>query len=223
MEQGSTKVVDLGMQKNLKEKGFNFDWIDVYDPTPEELSAVAKQYQLPEAAVIDCLQAEHLPKFETFENYYFIIVRFYDQSCKPDSDSIQKLTRKIAIFFNDSFILTVHRSKAELIYKVADKYGSDPTLKHPFSLSCKLVKNAFETFEHPLITLDEQIDTIEQRIFLKKRIPDLLKNLYILKRKVHVFKRLNYVSKLVVDNMHLSHRKNSFYEDMRDYHCGSKP
>ena len=116
------------MQTNLKPLGYNFDWIDVYDPTEDELRLLADTYQLPEAAVIDCLQSEHLPKFERFENYYFIIVRFYDQNCKNDSDSIQKLTRKVAIFFHSEFILTIHRGKFELLDKVAQKYCKDANM-----------------------------------------------------------------------------------------------
>ncbi len=206
------------MQTNLKPLGYNFDWIDVYDPTADELRLLADTYQLPEAAVIDCLQSEHLPKFERFENYYFIIVRFYDQNCKQDSDSIQKLTRKVAIFYNSEFILTIHRSKFELLDKVAHKYCNSAKMKHPFDLTCKIVKNAFETFEEPLNSIDETISNFESKIFLKKRTPDLLKNLYLLKRQIHVFKRLNYVSKMVVDNMHTSYKKNSYFEDMRDYY-----
>lgn len=206
------------MQTNLKPLGYKFDWIDVYDPTENELRQLADTYLLPEAAVIDCLQSEHLPKFESFENYYFIIVRFYDQHCNADSDSIQKLTRKVAIFFHSEFILTIHRSKFELLDKVAHKYSKDPNMKHPYNLACKIIKNTFETFEAPLNTLDETISNFESKIFLKKRTPDLLKNLYLLKRQIHVFKRLNYVSKMVVDNMHISFKKNSYYEDMRDYY-----
>jgi magnesium transporter len=206
------------MQTNLKPLGYQFDWIDVYDPTEEELLLLAKNYQLPEAAVRDCLQSEHLPKYETFENYHFIIVRFYDQKCTAESDSIQKLTRKVALFYNDNFILTIHRSRFELLDKVAHKYGNNINMIHPFNLVCKIVKNTFESFEKPLDGIDETISNFESKIFLKKRTPDLLKNLYLLKRQIHVFKRLNYVSKMVVENMHGSYRKNSFYEDMRDYY-----
>jgi magnesium transporter len=206
------------MQTNLKPLGYNFDWIDVYDPTEDELRLLADTYQLPEAAVIDCLQSEHLPKFERFENYYFIIVRFYDQNCKNDSDSIQKLTRKVAIFFHSEFILTIHRGKFELLDKVAQKYCKDVNMEHPYNLACKIIKNTFESFETPLSGIDETISNFESKIFLKKRTPDLLKNLYLLKRQIHVFKRLNYVSKMVVDNMHTSYKKNSYFEDMRDYY-----
>jgi magnesium transporter len=205
------------MQTNLKHLGFKFDWLDIYDPSEEELRKAAETYQLPEAAVIDCLQSEHLPKFETFENYQFIIVRFYDQHCSANSDSIQKLTRKIAIFFNNDFILTIHRSKFDLLDKVAQKYSKDANMKHPYSLACKIVKNTFETFELPLNNLDETVSNYESKIFLKKRTPDLLQNLYLLKRQIHVYKRLNYVSKMVVDHLQSHHKKNSYYEDLHDY------
>lgn len=206
------------MQTNFKPLGFNFEWLDVYGPSEEELRQLADQYNLPEAAVIDCLQPEHLPKYELFDDYSFIIVRFYDNECKPNGDDIRQLTRKIAIFYNTEIIITIHRSKAELIENVANRYCKDVNMKRPFNLACKIVKRTFESFEEPVRQLNVSIDGYEERIFLKKRIPDLLRSMYDLKRKNQVFRRVSFVSKLVVDNMHVSHRKNSYYEDMRDYH-----
>jgi len=206
------------MQTNFKPLGFNFEWLDVYDPTEAELRQLADQYKLPEAAVIDCLQPEHLPKYELFDNYSFIIVRFYDTESKPDSNDIRQLTRKIALFYNAEIIITIHRTKVELIENLAKRYCTDTNMQRPFNLACKIVKKTFETFEEPVKQLNLKIDAYEERIFLKKRIPDLLRAMYDLKRRNQVFRRVTFVSKLVVDNMHVSHRKNSYYEDMRDYH-----
>jgi magnesium transporter len=212
------KITFFGMQSNFIKTGFPFEWKDVYNPNNNLLEILAKEHDLPTDAVIDCMQAEHLPKFETFENYHFIIARFYDVNCDVNSDTIQKLTRKVAIFYNDDFLLSVHRSETEFINKVAEKYASDNTVKHPFDLACKLVKNALETFEPPIERMEKDIDLYENKIFLKKKIPDLLKHLYIIKRRTSVFKKLNNISKMVIETMHVSHKRNPFYEDMRDFY-----
>ncbi len=203
---------------NYTQKGFPFEWKDVFNPSEEQLLELSQQYHLPKDAVIDCMQSEHLPKYEVFDNYNFIIIRFYDSFCKLESDNIRQLTRKVAIFYNQDFILTVHRSQSEFIEKIADKYASDKNIKHPFDIACKVIKNALETFAEPLSNMDKEVDVYETNIFLKKRVPDLLKNLYLIKRKTAVIKKLNYITKLVIEPMPGSHRRNSFYEDMRDYH-----
>jgi magnesium transporter len=42
----------------------NWAWYDIETPTPEELNKIAADFNLHPAAVQDCLQPDHLPKFE---------------------------------------------------------------------------------------------------------------------------------------------------------------
>ena len=41
-------------------------WVDVVEPTPAELTEIARRYGLHPTSVRDCLDPEHLPKFERF-------------------------------------------------------------------------------------------------------------------------------------------------------------
>jgi magnesium transporter len=56
----------------------SFEWLDVNNPTESELNELVLKYNLPETAIKDCLDPEHLPKFEQFEKQHFIITRNYD-------------------------------------------------------------------------------------------------------------------------------------------------
>lgn len=206
------------MLSSFTNKGYSFEWIDVFNATDVDLSAMAIKYKLPQAAVIDCLQPEHLPKFEVFDDYNFMIIRYFDPNCKADADNFQELTRKIAIFYNKDFLLTIHRSQAQVIEHVGNKYAKNIAVKSPFDIVCKLLKNVLESFDKPLMAIDKEIDFYESKIFVKKRVPDLLKNLYIIKRRTYLIKRLNVLSKSVVDSLIVSHKRNSFYEDMHDYY-----
>jgi len=205
------------MLSNFTDKGFEFEWKDVFNPSEQQLKDLALEYNLPEAAVIDCLQSEHLPKYEAFEKYFFIIIRFFDSECKVESDNIRQLTRKVAIFYNKSFILTIHRSETDFINRISDKYANEKSVKHPFDIVCKIIKNSMETFSGPLNKMDQEMDVYDSNIFLKKKVPDLLRRLYLIKRKAGVIKKLNSISKQVIEALPNSHQKNSFYEDMRDY------
>ena len=42
-----------------------FIWLDVVNPTKEELANIARQYGLHSTSVEDSLEPEHLPKYET--------------------------------------------------------------------------------------------------------------------------------------------------------------
>lgn len=200
--------------------GYPFTWIDVSMPTDAELRTLALQYNLPLTAVSDCMQSDHLPKIEQIEDYTFAIFRMYDLHAEADAGSFQKLTRKLAVFYTQNFLLTIHRSPTEIVEKVALKYAGDPLAKSPFEMVCKLFKNVLETFQSPLHLIDRDIDVYEERIFLKKRIPDLLKKLYAIKRKTYLMKRLNLINKMVIELMPLNNLKSPFYGDLHDYFIG---
>ena len=45
-----------------------FTWVELIEPTLEELNQVAQEYALHPAAVTDSTQPEHLPKFEIMDD-----------------------------------------------------------------------------------------------------------------------------------------------------------
>ena len=194
----------------------SFCWVDVNQPTEQELKDLAIKYNIPETAIKDCLDPGHLPKFEQLDNEHFIIIRNYDHQCDIGADSFQKLTRKIAIFWGKDFLLTVHRHDSLVIDGVAKKYANSSVCKSPFDIICKIIKDSLQSFENPLAALDAEIDSYETRIFLKSKIPDLLKNLYLIKRKIYVKKRLFTLTKAVIEQLGNSHKRNTIYEDLKD-------
>src|SRR5688500_14533949 len=101
----------------------DFQWLDVVSPTSDELSQIASTYNLPPTAVQDCLEPEHLPKIERFENCTFIIVRaFGDRAFEdPEADTVQELTRKIAIFFAPKVFITIHRKDLGFLNALREK------------------------------------------------------------------------------------------------------
>ena len=86
-----------------------FTWIDVTAPSPAELQELAARYNLPATAVEDCLDPEHLPKYERFHDSIFLILRVFDPVAPGSAGTVQELTRKIALFLRAEVALTVHR------------------------------------------------------------------------------------------------------------------
>ncbi len=76
----------------------SFKWIDLSNPSSEELQTIQTEFDLPPSSVQDCLDPVHLPKFERYKNVSFFILRIYDLDASKDADSILDLTRKIAVF-----------------------------------------------------------------------------------------------------------------------------
>lgn len=103
-----------------------FIWIDVTAPSREELERLAKEYGLHEESLQDCLDPEHLPKMEKIGQTTFLLLRAWDQTSKPDDDTLRRVTRKLAVFLSDRALITAHR--AELPFVTALKRDLPPTL-----------------------------------------------------------------------------------------------
>src|SRR5687768_10231538 len=86
-----------------------YDWVDVIDPAQDEIQQLAREYHLHESSVNDCLQPDHLPKFEKIDNYSFVIFRLHTPQEHPEADTAQELTDKIALFVSKECVITIRK------------------------------------------------------------------------------------------------------------------
>jgi magnesium transporter len=98
-------------------------WIDVSSATPEELQQLAQRYHLHPTEVEDCLQPAHLPKHQKLGSTTFIIIRAYDDGASPSEASVQAMTRKVALFLGDRFLLTIHRDDLPFMAELRARYA----------------------------------------------------------------------------------------------------
>lgn len=193
-----------------------FTWVELTDPTADELKQVADTYSLQQAAVIDSTQPEHLPKFELVDDeHYFMICRLFEEDCDSEADNMVKLTRKMAIFIGPTYLITISRKSFSQFEHVKTKHVAET---NPLNVAMKLIKAALQTFEEPVNKLDYEIDFFESRIFLKKRIPDLLKKLYLIKRRVYVFRKLFNLTKEIIERCGQVAKRSAVQQDLRDHY-----
>ncbi|MFC6099749.1 magnesium transporter CorA family protein [Olivibacter domesticus] len=193
-----------------------FDWIDLTDPTTEEIQAIAKQFSLHETSIKDCMQPDHLPKYETVDNYTFIIFRVFTKQAISEADTIQELTNKIALFFTSEYMITVHRSEQPLIDEVKAKAIDEIGCKDTLCLLNRLIRAALLTFEEPSMKLSKSLDYFEENVFLKQRKAPILRGLYYVKRKVDVMRRLLILSYEIIDKIDTPKQRNIYTRDLRD-------
>jgi magnesium transporter len=61
------------------------------------------------------MQPEHLPKYEFVDDVHFLMLRFYAHTIDSQNATIQELTNKIAIFYTERFIITIHKAEAPFL------------------------------------------------------------------------------------------------------------
>lgn len=193
-----------------------FDWVDLSAPTNEEIRQVAEQYALHEASIKDCMQPDHLPKYELFENYTFVIFRVLAANYPQEADTIQELTNKISIFFTSDYLITVHRAENDLIDLVKGKRIDSGKCDSTLHLLNSLIRESILTFEQPGFKLSESLDYYEERVFLRQRKSPILRGLYFVKRKIDVIRKLMLLSYEIIDNIDLTGHSDVYTRDLRD-------
>lgn len=192
-------------------------WVDVENPTKDELFQVAMQYGLNQEAMLDCLDPEHLPKYEEIDNSIFIIARMYDYTAAPDATSVLELTRKIAIFCTEHTFVTIHRSTMPFLARVRDRYfsheGKRPLTR--FHLLALLLDKVLSSYFELIEKVDEDLDYYESSLFLMEPVPELTKQLYYLKRKASLSRKVVMLSKDILNKIELN-AKGPIVQDLKD-------
>ncbi|MGE3975473.1 MAG: CorA family divalent cation transporter [Bdellovibrionales bacterium] len=175
---------------SLKENGLH--WLDITNPESTELIKIGKKYGLPKRAIDDCLDPEHLPKIERIKELTFIVMRYYDATCAHDADSVQELTRKIAIFLGPDFLLTVHRRDQPFIAQLREKWAEakDATDEVLQKIVNDLLLEVVATYEKPIEDATNLVEDLETKVFKDGNTKFIIEDGYYLKRKASVIKRM---------------------------------
>lgn len=169
----------------------SFLWLDITDPSPLELEGITEQYLLPQHAVSDCLDAEHLPKFERIGEMNFVIVRAYDDLAAHDADTIQEITRKVAVFESSGLVITIHRSEQKFFEDVKQVWRTRAKIGDTCEgdrILLEILRAAIESYEKPMLENRNLLEDFEVKVF--KHQGDTFEDGYYLKRRANTFKRM---------------------------------
>ncbi|MGZ5247956.1 MAG: CorA family divalent cation transporter [Flavitalea sp.] len=195
-------------------------WIDVYDPSGSEMEELSSQYQLNKHTVRDCMQPEHLPKYEYDDDtaVHFLILRFYAHTPNKKMATIQELTNKIAIFCTDKFIITIHKEKTPFLDSIKRRQPSDSNFTTTQLLS-RIVWLALETYDDPAERLSEQLDFHENQVLVKKVSSHDTEALYYIKRQATVSHKVLLLMLEPINHIEVNQGEEThLLQDVRDQH-----
>lgn len=180
-----------------------FTWLDVVQPTAEELDQIALTYGLHATAVKDCLDPEHLPKYERYGDLTFIILRAIDEASTQGSETTQQLTRKVAVFYTDKYFITIHRKDQAFFVRLREEHiqrARSREVRLSYVLT-DLLNAVVTTYEKPLEEAEHAIEQFEDSLFDSQRANPPLQRIHILKRRVSLIKRLLWQTMGVIHKM----------------------
>ncbi|MFZ3230329.1 MAG: CorA family divalent cation transporter [Pseudobdellovibrio sp.] len=176
-----------------------FKWLDIVHPSQVMLEKIAVELDLPKKVLLNCLDPDYLPHVETYGATQFVLLRLMEPNLKLESDSIQELTTKVALFISSQKIISIHRLPLTEIQEIENKIKlfrpEELTKYHLISLFFEQVSLGFN---RPLAELEHTIEVFEEKIFNGENSDLVLRDGYHIKTKASSFKK---VIKFSIDNL----------------------
>ncbi|MBI5490375.1 MAG: hypothetical protein HY905_23765 [Deltaproteobacteria bacterium] len=165
-------------------------WLDVTAPTREELASLAKDYGLHPTQVADCLQPEHLPKYERTGDTTFVIVRAVDEGAPADADTAQALTHKVALFLGKNFLISIHRCELPFLTALRERYANPQQAIYLQVVLIETLQSAVETFQGPLDEAELRINAFEAAVLRDHRDVASWEGVFRAQTRLTLIKRL---------------------------------
>jgi len=193
-------------------------WIDVVAPTRTELLELAEEFGLHATSVADCLDPEHLPKHEKIGDVTFIIMRTYDEGSDAAASDLQAMTRKVALFYRNDLVLTIHRKDQPILAAVRQRFAALPPGEVALTpILSELTLGVLGTFDRPLEDMERALDHFEEEVFSSRRASPPIRDIHHLKRRVALIKRILWQSISVIQKTVVpAERSQPYFQDLRE-------
>ena len=196
-----------------------FLWLDVTEPTREELEALTREHGLPASTVQDCLQPFHLPKVERLADGLFVMLRAFDDTSDAEAHTMQALTRKVAIFWRSGLLVVVHRKPQRFLVDVKLQLPGRLPGREPYAeaIGLELASGVLQSYRKPLEDAETAVSEFEEHLFENEDVTELIRKIHTLKRRVTVIRwMVRRTQELLQDLRPAAERHLPAYQDLKD-------
>jgi len=207
----------MSIQK-LTSPNKQMEWVDLTAPTQEELDEISQTYSLNKQAISACMQPDHLPKHEDVDGTHFIITRMLIHPARKQNITIQSLSTKVAFFYRPGLLITIHRLPHDFIQEVQTRFFTTGIFEQVESLVAKILWHILHTYELPAVNLSNELDEFERKVFAQNLTHLMLSELYQIKRKSLISKKLLLFSQEAVSSINVLEQDAAVLQEVRDLH-----
>jgi magnesium transporter len=181
------KEIQLSEAVEALQSKDKFVWLRLKDPDENLMSEVQKIFGLHELAIEDAHRAHQRPKFEVYDDTYFIVLR----TVKSDEESTALSFGETHLFMGKNFVISIRHRSPVTFDDVRKRCEASPLMLEKgagfvlYAVMDFIVDQYFPVVE----LLEEELDKLETRIFREKFRRDTPLQIYRLKIKVGNIKR----------------------------------
>jgi magnesium transporter len=169
--------------ERLHEDGFV--WIGLHDPTDEEMSEVAQEFDLAPLAVEDARERHQRPKLEDYGDDWFLVLK----AARYDEAREEVEFGEIQIFVGASYAVVVRQGDVEDLRGARKRLEEHPELMHegPVAVVWAIMDKVVDDYEPVIDGIEADIDEVERAIFEEGE--DQTQRIYFLRRELARFYR----------------------------------
>lgn len=134
-------------------------WVDLSEPTEEEIKLVLEQvFQFHPLAIEDCVADSPFPKLEDYGDYLYIVMHAVDYT-KTEHFT----TTEIDLFLGKNFLVSFHRKPLKPVQTTFDRYlrSGSTHVRGPDRFAHQLLDQMVEAYKPALSALQEELDQLE--------------------------------------------------------------
>lgn len=163
-------------------------WLDLQDPSSEELWAVRRAFALNRFALEDTLEHGHWSRAEQYPEHGFITVRSFMQPDSPNMDSPQEDTERLSLFIYPEALVSISESGTLSLEAVWEMVGRETVNTVP-EVVYELLDHTADTFFVVADTIERHVEALEERVFKNQR-ENLVEQVFDLKHLLGYARRL---------------------------------
>jgi magnesium transporter len=193
-------------------------WLDLEDPTDEELAMLQEEFGLHPLAVEDARHRGQRPKVEVYEKYFFLVMHAVQLKEGELSD------QEVHAFVGTNYLVTLRYAPAFDLKPVLQRWEKQQELTKEgggfllYAFLDEIVDGYFDVVER----LEDVSEGIEEQVFSEKVSSDIQEQIFLLKKRVIEFRRLVMPLREVLDLIQEEPRVvtsalSAYYRDVADH------
>ncbi|THJ58068.1 magnesium/cobalt transporter CorA [Candidatus Frankia alpina] len=164
-----------------------FAWLGLFEPSYEQLAAIAEEYGLDKLAVEDAVTGGQRPKLEQYENHLFVVLKTtsYVAHTEVTGTSEVVTTGEIMIFLGEDFVVTVRHGQHGEMTRLRGRLEAAPEmLRHgPTSVLHAICDSVVDNYLDTVERIQVDVDQIEAGVFRRDQTPST-ESSYQMKREL---------------------------------------
>ncbi len=197
------KSIEESIERKIESiQGEKFEWIDVQNPDRADIEELAAKYNFNTLNIEDCMTRFELPKLDSYDDHFFVILHF-----PPLSQKIgMSRNSQLSIFVGKNFIVTVHQGDLKPLVELVDicKTDSDQQRKSRLlgkssgHLLHEIIDVLVDDLLHTSRKIIANLDEIEDRVFDETK--PVARSIALLRREINRLRRIvNPLKKFVLE------------------------